>query len=117
MTRLGNAAVAGPGETTTWHTRHLRKQHNDSVLVVREITVKLGAKPLDATGLRSLLSKLAGQVRFHLAMQDEPLCPRLASCADPAADRPDQRHRGRHGGGDAGARDAPAVGELASGCS
>lgn len=61
------------------YTDNLRKQHNDIVAVVREITVKLGSTRLDAPGLRSLLSRLAGQVSFHLAMEDDSLYPRLAS--------------------------------------
>lgn len=66
-------------------TDNLRKQHNDIVLVAREITTKLNTVPLDATALRSLLSRLAGQVNFHLAMEDQSLYPRLAACPDEEA--------------------------------
>jgi iron-sulfur cluster repair protein YtfE (RIC family) len=67
------------------YTDNLRKQHNEIVQVVRDITVKLGNQPLDATGMRSLLSRLAGQVVFHLAMEDESLYPRLAASDDQTA--------------------------------
>lgn len=57
-------------------TDKFRQQHQDILTVVGTLNEKLKADA-DAQILRLLLSNLAGKLRFHLAMEDKALYPRM----------------------------------------
>jgi len=65
-------------------TKMYRDQHNDMLGVASEITDRLDAGKLsaDASEVRSLLSKLMGKLKIHLAMEDNALYPKLLNSAD-----------------------------------
>jgi hypothetical protein len=60
------------------YTDNFKRQHQELLGIVGEITGKLKSEPGDAKGLRMLLSALAGKLTVHLAMEDKALYPRLA---------------------------------------
>jgi Hemerythrin HHE cation binding domain len=59
------------------YTDNLRRQHQDLLAMVGELTRRIKAEPGDARGLRTQLSALAGKLTVHLAMEDKALYPRL----------------------------------------
>jgi hypothetical protein len=60
------------------YTDNFRRQHQELLAMVAEITGKLKSDPGDARGLRDALSALAGKLTVHLTMEDKALYPRLA---------------------------------------
>ncbi|MDB5859796.1 MAG: uncharacterized protein JWQ76_3485 [Ramlibacter sp.] len=62
-------------------TDKFRTQHNEILLIAKEMTVQLKGKA-DPAALRKLLSNLAGKLNFHLAMEDQALYPRLMERKD-----------------------------------
>jgi hemerythrin-like domain-containing protein len=58
-----------------------RQQHQDILATVGVMNEKLKANA-DAQILRLLLSNLAGKLRFHLAMEDKALYPRMVNQGD-----------------------------------
>lgn len=66
-------------------TQNFRNQHQALLLIVSEMSGLMndaaGTKR-NAHDLRRLLSKLAGQLKLHLAMEDDSLYPRLVAHAD-----------------------------------
>ena len=65
-------------------TDTFRKHHEDILAVAREINGLLGSTIADdaAEKIRSLLSRLAGLVNLHLAVEDKALYPALLSHTD-----------------------------------
>jgi hypothetical protein len=65
-------------------TDSFRKQHNEILTIAREINGMLGSTIDDGSAekIRSLLSKLAGLVNLHLAMEDKALYPTLLAHRD-----------------------------------
>lgn len=65
-------------------TDTFRKHHDEILNIAREINGLLGTSIDDATAdaIRKLLSRLAGQVTVHLAMEDKGLYPDLLSHGD-----------------------------------
>jgi len=68
-------------------TDSYRRQHDELVEIVTEISGKLDSLRLskDATEVRTLLSKLMGILKIHLAMEDKSLYPQLLKSPDPVA--------------------------------
>ena len=66
-------------------TSTLSRQHGDLIEVVKTIAPLLSPEALsqDASEVRSLLSKLAGKLKIHLAMEDNSLYPELLQSSDP----------------------------------
>jgi iron-sulfur cluster repair protein YtfE (RIC family) len=62
-------------------TDKFRSQHNEILVVAKEMTAELKGTA-DAAVLRKLLSNLAGKLNFHLAMEDQALYPRLMERKD-----------------------------------
>lgn len=60
-------------------TANFRRQHDDILSIATEISNLLNAQALskDASNIAILNAKLAGKVKFHLAMEDDSLYPRL----------------------------------------
>jgi hypothetical protein len=65
-------------------TDSFRKHHEEILAIAREINGMLGSTIADdaAEKIRSLLSRLAGLVNLHLAMEDKALYPALLSHRD-----------------------------------
>ena len=65
-------------------TDSYRKHHDEILGIAREINALLGATIADgdAETIRKLLSKLAGLVNVHLAMEDKGLYPELLAHGD-----------------------------------
>lgn len=68
-------------------TDSLRDQHKKALELVGYIQTGLNAAKLsqDATQMASYLSKLAGALNVHLAMEDKSLYPSLTSSSNPKA--------------------------------
>jgi hypothetical protein len=66
-------------------TDNFRKQHAEILSIAREINPLLSdtMSREDAAAIRPLLSKLAGVVTLHLAMEDKSLYPQMTAHADP----------------------------------
>ena len=60
-------------------TDNFRKQHVEILETVNEILGSMDATSLekDATKIRHLLSKIAGKINVHLAMEDKSLYPKM----------------------------------------
>lgn len=65
-------------------TRMYREQHANLLLLARQLDPMLEAAALarDARAARALVSRLAGGLRVHLAMEDQSLYPFLLASAD-----------------------------------
>jgi hypothetical protein len=65
-------------------TDSFRKQHDEIMAIAREINGLLGSTIADdaAEKIRALLSRLAGLVNVHLAMEDKALYPTLLAHTD-----------------------------------
>lgn len=65
-------------------TDSFRQQHTDLLSIAGEIHKRLNVETLkkDASEVRSLLSKLAGKLSVHLAMEDNSLYPNLLKHQD-----------------------------------
>ena len=65
-------------------TDSFRKQHDEILNIAREINGMLGSTIGDSAAekIRSLLSRLAGLVNVHLAMEDKALYPTLLAHRD-----------------------------------
>jgi hypothetical protein len=65
-------------------TDSFRKQHDEIMNIARDINGMLGSAIDDGSAdkIRSLLSKLAGLVNLHLAMEDKALYPTLLAHRD-----------------------------------
>ncbi|MBI5902394.1 MAG: hemerythrin domain-containing protein [Deltaproteobacteria bacterium] len=65
-------------------TTSFREQHKEMLAIAGEISKGLNVEALkkDASNVRTLLSRLAGKLSVHLAMEDNALYPALASHAD-----------------------------------
>jgi hypothetical protein len=65
-------------------TDSFRKQHDEIMAIAREINGMLGSTIGDeaAENIRALLSRLAGLVNLHLAMEDKALYPTLLAHSD-----------------------------------
>lgn len=65
-------------------TDSYRKHHDEILSIAREINALLGPAigDSDADTIRKLLSKLAGLVNVHLAMEDKGLYPELLANGD-----------------------------------
>lgn len=66
------------------NTEMLRTQHEGLLDVAQEVSTHLDATKLrqDAYDVRTLLSKLSGKLKVHLAMEDDSLYPRLLESPD-----------------------------------
>lgn len=64
-------------------TEQYRQQHARLLELAGAISSRLGAEPLDGGEVRMELSRLAGLLKLHLAMEDEVLYPSLAASPDP----------------------------------
>jgi hemerythrin-like domain-containing protein len=64
---------------------HFRKEHNDLVALVKEISPYLDASKVKGQGpkIRTTLSTLAGKIKIHLATEDKTLYPVLEKHKDP----------------------------------
>jgi hypothetical protein len=67
-------------------TDSFRKHHDEIMAIAREINGMLDSTIADkvADNIRALLSRLAGLVNLHLAMEDKALYPTLLAHSDPA---------------------------------
>jgi hemerythrin-like domain-containing protein len=65
---------------------NFRQQHREIMQVVSDISPRLVAERLkeDASGVRSMISALAGKLLVHLAMEDRSLYPTLTGSGDKA---------------------------------
>lgn len=66
-------------------TDNFRRQHEKMIGIAAEID-GLAAKPIDSAGaaaIRAKLSELVGNLKFHLASEDEVLYPTLLKQPDP----------------------------------
>jgi hemerythrin-like domain-containing protein len=81
-------------------TDQFRKQHDGIVALVQEISKMLNAASVAANAqeFRLTLSKLAGLVKVHLAMEDKALYPSLVSSADPKVESTAKRFIDEMGG-------------------
>ncbi len=63
------------------NTARFRTQHDELLAIVNDISGLLDVNALnqDASQARSLLSKLLGKLKVHLAMEDKSLYPQLIS--------------------------------------
>lgn len=63
---------------------NLRKQHAEILAAAREINALLSdsLSAIDAAAIRPMLSKMAGLVTLHLAMEDRSVYPTLAAHPD-----------------------------------
>ena len=70
-------------------TENLRRQHRELAETGREILRLLQPARIavEPAPVRQLLSRLAGTLRVHVAMEDESLYPRLLAHADPRVRR------------------------------
>lgn len=66
-------------------TARYREQHAEAEMLIRQIASELDPTRLstDASGVRRLLSSLAGKLAIHLKIEDECLYPMLAKHTDP----------------------------------
>lgn len=66
-------------------TESLRRQHDEMLQVATEIAGHLTPEGVEqhAEKISSLLSKLAGKLKMHLAMEDKSLYPKMLSSSDP----------------------------------
>jgi hypothetical protein len=66
-------------------TDNFRKQHAEILSIAREINALLSdtLSREAAAAIRPLLSKMAGIVSLHLAMEDKSLYPQMTAHADP----------------------------------
>lgn len=66
-------------------TKNFRIQHDELLKLAEEITAMLAPARIagESAKVRELLSKLAGQLRVHLAMEDKALYPTLLAAKDP----------------------------------
>jgi iron-sulfur cluster repair protein YtfE (RIC family) len=62
-------------------TDKFRTQHDEILVIAKEMTAQLKGQP-DPAVLRKQLSNLAGKLNFHLAMEDQALYPRLMERKD-----------------------------------
>lgn len=67
-------------------TDSFRKHHDEIMAIARDINGKLGSTIAHdvAENIRALLSRLAGLVNLHLAMEDKALYPTLLAHSDPS---------------------------------
>lgn len=67
-------------------TDNFRKQHAEILNIAREINALLSdtLSRANAAAIRPLLSKMAGIVSLHLAMEDKSLYPQMTAHADPS---------------------------------
>jgi hypothetical protein len=75
-------------------TDNFRKQHAEILTIAREINALLSdtLTPAAAAAIRALMSKLAGVVTLHLAMEDKSLYPKLTGHADTSVRAISQRY-------------------------
>jgi hypothetical protein len=64
-------------------TEQYRSQHDRLLQLAETILNGLMAQPFDAPAVRSSLSRLAGVLKIHLAVEDEVLYPTLGENPDP----------------------------------
>jgi hemerythrin-like domain-containing protein len=95
----GRGFVHTKKEKNMARTDNLRKQHADILSLAREINGKLSStlSEADAADVRPLLSKLAGVVSLHLAMEDKTLYPNLAAHPDTSSRATAQRYHDEMG--------------------
>ncbi len=81
-------------------TDNYRVQHSEMLEVATLISKKLDAQRLsqDAAEVRTLLSKLLGKLKMHLAAEDKALYPQLLSSGNIAAKQLAQRFIDEMGG-------------------
>lgn len=81
-------------------TEQFRKQHEGIVGLVQEISKKLDSRTVadNAQEMRLIISKLAGLVKVHLAMEDKALYPSLATSSDPTVTATAKRFMTEMGG-------------------
>lgn len=60
-----------------------RSQHREMLDLVNQMSSQLGAAGAQAESIRKGLSKLAGKLLLHLAMEDKSLYPKLKVAPDP----------------------------------
>lgn len=70
-------------------TANFRKQHDDILMLVKDITAALRStlSEEDAARLRAMLAQLSGKLSVHLAMEDKSFYPTLVGSADPELQR------------------------------
>ncbi len=66
-------------------TDSLRRQHDEMLAVATEIAGHLTPEGVEknAETISSLLSKLSGKLKMHLAMEDKSLYPQMLNSTDP----------------------------------
>lgn len=81
-------------------TENFRKQHAEILNIAREINGYLSPtlSEADSAAIRPLLSKLAGMVSLHLAMEDKALYPNLANHPEASARALAKRYQDEMGG-------------------
>lgn len=81
-------------------TANFRRQHDDILDLVSQISNFLAIESLskDASQIVVLSSKLAGKVKFHLAMEDDSLYPRLLKDTDVSVKSLAQKYISEMGG-------------------
>jgi hypothetical protein len=81
-------------------TTQFRQHHKDLSEIVRKLEPMLAPDRLraDAASARDLLSKLAGVLKVHLAMEDSALYPRLRAHGDAKVREVAQRFASEMGG-------------------
>lgn len=65
-------------------TKNFRQHHEELIQVAKEMSAQLTLENLkkDASGIRTLLSKLSGKLSVHLSMEDNSLYPAIANHPD-----------------------------------
>jgi hypothetical protein len=64
-------------------TETFRRQHDELARLVGVLLELVARTPMPAAEVQRVLSRLAGVLRVHVAMEDEALYPRLLDHADP----------------------------------
>lgn len=83
------------------NTQNFRNQHKALLALAGEMAslmTPVGGAKRNADDLRRLLSKLAGQLSVHLAMEDESLYPRLIAGTDARVSELARRYQQEMGG-------------------
>ena len=65
-------------------TEKFRRQHEELGRLAAGLLELVGKRPLPTDELQSTLSKIAGVLKVHAAMEDEALYPRLLEHEDPS---------------------------------
>jgi len=83
--RAGARAGARPESTLGATTSRFARQHEELILLAKELVMALDTRTLsaDPNPVRRLLAAFSGRLRVHAAMEQEALYPRLLASSDP----------------------------------